>query len=240
VIQYPDGEPELDLLFLGYQATKSASLNLASDLFGLIIQLLKWNFKFQFRLANMSDILKVHTRETKEKQIDMIENRFQELTCMDNITEKNKILFRAKCALNWIDSSYFLKMDPGERAELFSDRDIFKRFVVQVGVLAGIRSLVEDHLKQQIQELGVGSIIDNILETQNIPGFPIIPHSLLIQQLGIEGNSIKAVKKQLSWFWQLKSNPVNGERSFTVIWQPKPFEPYIDWSKFENEDNFPF
>jgi hypothetical protein len=240
VIQYRDGEPELDLLLMGYLATQLTSVNLASDLFGLMTQLLKWNFKFQFRHASMTELLRIHTRETKEKQVAIIKDRFLELVNTHNISQKQEILFRAKCALNWIETNYFFDMDKDERCKLFSDQEFYKRFVVLVGVIAREKNLTEVHLDYQIQKLGLKSIIGNISEIQNIPGFPIIAHPMLIQQLGLEDNSIKAVKKQLSWFWELTNNTVNSVRSFTVSRKGEPFEPYIDWGKFEDERNFGF
>lgn len=237
IIQYYNNDPELDLLLLGNMATDLASLNLGKDLFGLIVQLLKWNFRFQFRQTTKTDVLTIHTRETREKQIDILKCRFEDLTYKQNITEKQVFLFRAICALNWIDEGYFRNMIEDDRAKLFSDKDVWKKFVVQVAVIAKGKGLTEQHLEWQISDLNVSGIINKIAKIKTIDGFPKISHPLLITHLGMDSKEIKSIKKHLAWCYKIKNNSVNGHRSFTLTQIDHPFEQRINWGKFEGYDN---
>ena len=225
------------MLLLGNMATYRASLNLGNDLFGLIIQLLKWNFKFEFRYATKSDVLTVHTRETRESQIDILKSRFGDLTYTQNITEKQGFLFRAFCALNWIDAAFFQNMLEDDRVKLFTNKELWKKFVVKIAIIAKGRGLTEHNLERQISDLEVRALIDKIAKTKTIEGFPKISHPLLINHLGIDSREIKSIKKHLAWYYKIKNNSVSGDRSFTLTQIEYPFEQHINWWKFEGYDN---
>ena len=237
IIKKDDHDPEIDLLFIGYLATKMASHMLAGDLLELMIQLLKWNFKFQFRYGKTSDLLKVRERETKEKQIEIIRNRFIELTYIQNITERQVFLHRAICALNWVDVRYFMDMPEEDRIKLFTDKERWKTFVVQVAVIANEKCMTEQLLENQICHNNAKDIINKIAKINSATGYPTITHPQLIKHLAIDSKDIKAVKKHIGWHYKLKNNPVNGDRSFTVKRIEHPFEQNIKWEDFEKYDD---
>jgi hypothetical protein len=241
IIKKYDQDPEIDQLFIGYMATQLASHKLAGDLLELMIQLLKWNFKFQFRYGQTSDLLKVRERETKEKQIEIIRNRFIELTYIQNITERQVFLHRAICALNWVDVQYFLDMPEEDRVKLFTDKEHWKKFVVQVAVIAYEKGITEQQLENQVCHNNAKDIINKIAKIKSAAGYPTITHPQLIKHLAIDSKDIKAVKKHIGWHYKLKNNPVNGDRSFTVKRIDHPFEPCINWGNFEEaDDSLPF
>ena len=228
---------EIDLLFLGQLAAERANKKLSIDLFTLLVQLQKWNFKFTFRKAEASDVLQIHANESRANQIAIIQNSFEGLIMQDKIEQRHKILFPAWLIARIINPIYFLNLENEERVAFFTDDKTFKIAVLKLGVWAKEKKLVNLHLSFLINKHQLNQLIDMVISIKRNGIDQRITHQSLIEMLMLP---IKKTKEYLKLYFDITNFNNNGNRSVLFENSDLSILDAIMENEFEDEDASPF
>ena len=216
IILYENIGYELDYLFLGHLATDLANKKSSIDLFSLLIQLQKWNFKFTFRQAESSDVFASLGKKSKAIQINIIENHFEGLMLQDNVQSEQKLLFRAWALCKVINPRYFLNLSNEERVSFFTHDKIFKSAVLKVGIWAKENNLSSPYLSELIKILGLENLIQIVLVVKQKNTNQLISHEQLMGWLGLPPSKIKETKSKLRQYFEITNLNKNGTRSVNI------------------------
>ncbi len=231
---------EIDYLFLGQLATDLANKKLSIDLFALLVQLQKWNFKFTFRKAEASNGLQIHANESRANQIAIIQNSFEGLIIQDQIEPKQKLLYPAWIISKIINPDYFLNLSNEARVEFFTNDKIFKIAVLKLGVWAKEKNLVNPHLSFLINKHQLNQLIDMIIAIKRNGIDQEIAHEALMEMLMLPQNKIKEAKVKLRLYFDILNRNNNGIRSVIMEHSDLSILDAILENEFEDEDASPF
>lgn len=231
---------EIDYLFLGQLATDLANKKLSIDLFALLVQLQKWNFKFAFRKAEASNGLKIHANESRTNQIAIIQNSFQGLIMQDQIEPRQKLLHPAWLISKIINPDYFLNLSNEERVAFFTDDKIFKIAVLKLGVWTKENELFNPHLSFLINKHQLNQLIDMIIAIKRNGIDQEIAHEALMEMLMLPQNKIKETKAKLRLYFDLTNFNNNGVRSVLFKNSDLSILDAILENEFEDNDASPF
>lgn len=231
---------EIDYLFLGQLATDLANKKLSIDLFALLVQLQKWNFKFTFRKAEASNGLQIHANESRANQIAIIQNSFEGLIIQDQIEPKQKLLYPAWIISKIINPDYFLNLSNEVRVEFFTNDKIFKIAVLKLGVWAKEKKLVNPHLSFLINKHQLNQLIDMIIAIKRNGIDQEIAHEALMEMLMLPQNKIKETKVKLRLYFDILNRNNNGIRSVIMEHSDLSILDAILENEFEDEDASPF
>mgnify|MGYP005989357137 CR=1 FL=1 len=208
-----DGVYELDLLLLGQKATSFANNKLSIDIFSLLVQLHKWNFSYSFRTASSSKVLKIHAKETKARQVQIIKNNFKDLVNKDDIKESQKLLYSAWSLSKIIEPKYFLDLIDDDRVTFFCDKDQFKGTILKLGVWAIENELFHPILNDFIKMFKLDELINWVLIIKRNGTSQEIRHNLLMDMLKLPPEKIKQTKSKLKLYFTINNKNGNGVRS---------------------------
>ena len=231
---------ELDLLFLGQLATDVAYKKLSIDLFSLLIQLQKWNFKFTFRKAEASDFLQIHANESRANQISIIQNSFKGLIMQEQIEPRQKLLYPAWLIAKIINPDYFLNLSNEARVEFFTDDKTFKIAVLKLGVWAKENKLVNPHLTFLTAKLNLSNIINMIITIKSHGIDQEIVHEALMEMLMLPQYKIKETKAKLRLYFDILNRNNNGIRSVIMESSDLSILDAILKNEFQHRDASPF
>ena len=231
---------DIDLLFLGQLATERANKKLSIDLFTLLVQLQKWNFKFTFRQAEATNLLTIHCVDSRFKQAEIILNNFEGLIMQDKIEQTQKVLYPAWLLSKIINPNYFLNLGSQERLEFFTDDKTFKIAVLKLGVWAKENRLVNPHLSFLISKHQLNQLIDMVISIKHNGIEQEIAHETLMGMLMLPQNKIKETKAKLRLYFDILNRNNNGIRSVIMEHSDLSILDAILENEFEDEDASPF
>ncbi len=231
---------ELDKLFLGQLATSLANSKLSTDLFNLLVQLQKWNFKFSFRQTESSEVLKLYTKKSKFKQAEIIAEHFRDLILQDNVSPEQNLLFRAWGLSKVIKPSYFLNLSADERLNFFTDEKLLKSAVLKVAVWAKENKLNNPYLSELVKILGIENLIQMVLIVKSKNTHQLISHELLLDWLGLPSSKIKDTKSKLRLYFEITNINKNGTRSINIYNGDQSIIESIMENEFDDESDSPF
>lgn len=231
---------ELDNLFLGQLATDLANRKSSIDLFSLLVQLQKWNFKFTFRQSESNQVLKLHTKKSKVKQSEIIRDQFHALVLQNKVSSEQNILFRAWALSKVIEPSYFLNLSENDRLNFFIDDKILKSAILKVGVWQKENKLSNPYLNELIKILGLENLIQMVLIVKQKNTNQLISHELLLDWLGLASSKIKDTKFKLRMYFEISNVNKNGTRSINIGNGDLSIMESIMENEFEDETNSPF
>lgn len=240
IILYQNIGYEIDNLFLGQLAIDLANRKLCIDLFSLLIQLQKWNFKFSFRQTESSEVLKLHTKKSKAKQSEVIAEHFKDLVLHDEVPKEQNLLFRAWAFSKIITPSYFLNLSVEDRLNFFTDDKIFRGAVLKVGVWARQNKLTNPYLNELIKRLGLEQLIQLVLIVDTKNTGELISHEVLMDWLGLPQNKIKVIKSKLRLYFEISNVNKNSIRAINIRIGDLSIIDSVMANEFEDETNSPF
>lgn len=240
IVLNQNGGYELDNLFLGQLATSLANSKLSIDLFNLLVQLQKWNFKFSFRQTESSEVLKLYTKKSKFKQSEIIVEHFRDLVLQDNVSTEQNLLFRAWALSKVIKPSYFLNLSADDRLNFFTDDKLLKSAVLKVAIWAKENELNNPYLGELIKILGLENLIQMVLIVKSKNAHQLISHELLLDWLGLPSIKIKDTKSKLRLYFEITNINKNGARSINIRNGDLAIIESIMENEFESEANSTF
>jgi hypothetical protein len=230
----------LDNLFLGQLATDLANRKSSIDLFSLLVQLQKWNFRFTFRQTESSEVLKLYTKKSKFKQSEIISEYFRDLVLQNNVSTEQYLLFRAWAFSKVINPSYFLSLSKDDRLSFFTDDKLFKSAALKVAVWSIENKLYNPYLSELVKILGIENLIQMVLVIKTKNTDQLISHELLLDWLGFPSSKIKDAKSKLKLYFDLSNVNKNGIRSIRINNADMSILDSIILDEFEQETNSPF
>jgi effector-binding domain-containing protein len=240
IILYQNIGYELDNLFLGQLATDLANRKSSIDLFSLLVQLQKWNFRFTFRQTESSEVLKLYTKKSKFKQSEIISEYFRDLVLQNNVSTEQYLLFRAWAFSKVINPSYFLSLSKDDRLSFFTDDKLFKSAALKVAVWSIENKLYNPYLSELVKILGLENLIQMVLVIKTKNTDQLISHELLLDWLGFPSSKIKDAKSKLKLYFDLYNVNKNGIRSIRINNADMSILDSIILDEFEQETNSPF
>ena len=240
IILYQNIGYEIDNLFLGQLATDLANRKLSIDLFSLLVQLQKWNFKFSFRQTESSDVLKIYKKKSKAKQEEIIKDHYKDLVLQDKVSTEQNFLFRAWALSKVIKPSYFLNQSADDRLNFFTDDNLLKSAVLKVGIWAKENNLSSPYLSELIKILGLENLIQIVLVVKQKNTNQLISHEQLMGWLGLPPSKIKETKSKLRMYFEITNLNKNGTRSINISNGDLSVINSVMANEFEDETNSPF